>query len=75
MTNQKNIYQKVKSGLKKVGIAYLVLGALSMPGLGKTGHVSSDICTGKAKLTELERKMYEPIFERLGIETTLFDNN
>ena len=40
----------------------------------KTGHYSSDLYTGMSKITSYEKKVYSPIFEKLGIESKILEN-
>ncbi len=65
--NNKTFYQKLKSGIKKAVIAYFVFGLIAgytdyLTGR-TTGHLSSDIYTGRKKPTILEKFIYEDIFK------------
>lgn len=60
--NKKTLYEKVKNGLKTTLITYCVLGSTYGLGVQTTGHVSSDIYTGIAKPTKLERIIVENLF-------------
>ncbi len=71
--NCKTIYEKIKTGARKLVIAYAVLGSLWMLGADTTGHYSADLCLGKAHLSKLEQKIYRPIFEELDIESDLIE--
>lgn len=68
----KNIYNKTKSGFKKVIITYCILGVLGAPGIigDTTGHVSSDIYLGKRQPTKIERLICEKIF-KINLEVKL----
>ena len=74
MTKLKNIYNKTKSGFKKVIITYCILG--SLVGFGDlligntTGHLSSDIYLGKHQPTKIEKLFCEKIF-KINLETRI----
>lgn len=56
---EKNLYEKVKSGLKKALITYCILGTIYGLGEETTGHMSSDISTGRHNPTKIEKIVYE----------------
>jgi len=60
--------EKLKKGTKNLAIAYAVLGSLYMLGTPNTGHYSADLHLGYAKPTNIEQKLYEPIFNKFNIE-------
>ena len=63
--------EKMKEGVRNLVTLYAILGSLSMLGTDSTGHYSADIRQGKAHLSTLEKKMYEPFFNKYNIETDL----
>ena len=65
--------QKLKSTLKNVGLAYVVLGSSYMLGTNETGHPSADLYLGISKPTKLEKMLYRPIFKKLGLEVDIFE--
>jgi len=64
-------YEQMKNGAKNIIILYTVLGSLYMFGADTTGHHNADLHEGKAQLSTLEEKMYEPIFTKFNINTDL----
>lgn len=65
------MYEKVKNGAKDLAIVYAVLGSLYMLSADTTGHYSADLHQGKAHLSTLEKKIYEPIFKKFNIQSDL----
>lgn len=54
-------YEKIKSGMRKLAITYVMLGSLYTLGspVDLTGHHSSDIYLGRVQPTRLEKKLVE----------------
>ena len=52
-----SVYEALKSGLKKVAIAYAVCGSLYMCSVDTTGHHSADVRTCRAEPGLLEKAL------------------
>lgn len=73
----KESYNQAKRIAKKAFITYLALGTFynftrTMTG-EITGHYSADLHEGKIQMSNLEKKFYNYVFDKLGIDNALLE--
>jgi hypothetical protein len=67
--NTKDIKEMLKTGL----VLYTLLGSAYIHAGNLTGHQSADLYTERAKPTQLEKSVFNPLFQKLGIESKIFE--
>lgn len=73
MDEKYSLGKKIVKTSTNLVLAYAILGAIYMLPANITGHVSSDVFLEKSKLTRFEKAIYTPVFDKLGIESTLLN--
>ena len=63
---------EIKSYLGYIALLYGALGFIWLGAEKITGHQSADLYTGLRNPTELERFVYQPICEKFGLESKIF---